>query len=418
MGVKTLVRRLPGVVSGVRLGKRMVAIARRGKMGAYAGAPNGEHGLGILALPDSRHRFVGYYDHSPFKPDDERLLLVHSTRHPAWRRPSAAVPVCIELINHQDSTVVCELGESYAWNWQQGARALWLNAETIIFNVYDSAMDRYRARMVRCDGTHLADLTIPVQEIDSQGRIYGLSYEALAAVRPDYGYRNRQPGSHELAGNAIEQFDPSTHMHNVLIRLSTLQKQAQTRHGSPIMQAKLNHVMASPNAARLVFLFRYFVGGRRITDLYEMSTNGGPARLLVADSGVSHVCWWGDDKVIATMMGVGGFGYYVVPIDAAEPTLMWAQQDGHPSCVDERYLLTDTYPDRYALRRLLMRSVDTGGLTELGAFPEPLFYQGETRCDLHPSLSPSGRYIQVDCAIGHRRSVAILANPLFGGGGA
>lgn len=415
MGIKSLVRHLPGLVSGVRLGKRIVALVRRVGAGAPSKASNGKYALGILAFPDSRHRFVGYYDHSPFKPDDDRLLLVHSTRHPAWRRPSPAVPVSIELINHQDGTIVCELGESYAWNWQQGARALWLNAETVIFNIYDPATDRYIARMVRCDGTHLADLPIPVQEVDSLGRVYSLSYEALAAVRPDYGYRNRQPNSHELGENLIEQFDPSTQARKVLIRLAVVQEEAETRHGSPLLHAKFNHVMVSPNAASLVFLFRYFVNGRRVTDLYEMPTDGGTARLLVEDSGVSHVCWWGDDKVMATMKGADGFGYYIVPIDAGEPALNWAQEDGHPTRIDGHHLLTDTYPDRYAVRHLLTRSIDTGELTEVGAFPEPLFYHGETRCDLHPSLSSTGRYIQVDFAIGHRRSVAILANPLVDG---
>jgi len=367
----------------------------------------------VLRLPDRRHRFVGYYDHSPFKPDDERLLLVHSTFPPAWRRPSPNVPVHIQLINHEEGTVVRELGESYAWNWQQGARALWLDSKTVIFNIYDAVTDSYRARMVSCDGIHREDLPIPVQEVDSRGRVYGLSYEALAAIRPDYGYRNRTPRAQDLAENAIEQFDPSTGMRRVLIRLSTLQRQAEERYSCPVKQAKFNHIMASADATRLVFLFRYFVKGRRVTDLYAMSTAGGEPRLLVADRGVSHVCWWGEDALVATMAGEDGFGYYLVPIHAPKATLLWKQADGHPSYLDASHMLTDTYPDRFALRRLLIRSLETEELIELGAFPEPILFQGETRCDLHPSLSPSGRYIQVDCALGHRRTVAVLLNPLL-----
>lgn len=68
----------------------------------------------FLKLTDRRQRFVGYYDHSPFKPDDERLLLVHSTCAPAWRRPSPNIPVHMELVNHQTGMVVRELGKSFA----------------------------------------------------------------------------------------------------------------------------------------------------------------------------------------------------------------------------------------------------------------------------------------------------------------
>lgn len=414
---KALLKRLPGMATGVRWVRRSVAISRRLSVpsGARRRALTIETVPTLLKVPDQRQRFVGYYDHSPFKPDDERLLLVHSTRHPPWRRPSPQVPVHVELINHQTGMVVRELGQSFAWNWQQGARALWLDSETVIFNVYDVGMDRYRARLVTCDGTHRGDLPIPVQEVDSRGRVYSLSYESLAAIRPDYGYRNRLLHPTDLTDNAIERFDPANEEYRVLVRLSALREQTEERRRSKIKWAKFNHVMASPDSTRLVFLFRYFLDGRRVTDLYEMFTDGGQPRLLAEDRGVSHVCWWGDEAVLATMSGTDGFGYYLVSIDDAKAKGCWEQPDGHPSRLDERRLLTDTYPDQYALRRLLIRSLETDEVVEVGAFPEPLLFQGETRCDLHPSLSPTERYIQVDCGLGHRRTVAVLPNPLFGG---
>lgn len=414
---KALLKRLPGMATGLRLVRRSVAISRRLSVpsGARRRALTIETVPTLLKVPDQRQRFVGYYDHSPFKPDDERLLLVHSTRHPPWRRPSPQVPVHVELINHQTGMVVRELGQSLAWNWQQGARALWLDSETVIFNVYDVGMDRFRARLVTCDGTHRGDLPIPVQEVDSRGRVYSLSYESLAAIRPDYGYRNRLLHPNDLTYNAIERFDPASEEYRVLMRLSDLRERTEVRHGHKVKLAKFNHIMASPDSTRLVFLFRYLLDERRVTDLYEMSTGGGQPRLLVEDGGVSHVCWWGDHAVVATMHGTDGFGYYFVSVDDRRATRFWEQLDGHPSPVDERWLLTDTYPDQYALRRLLIRSLENEEVVEVGAFPEPLLFQGETRCDLHPSLSPSGRYIQVDCALGHRRTVAVLPNPLLDG---
>lgn len=417
MSAKALVKRLPGMVMGVRLVRRSVAISRRLSVpsGARRRALTIETVPTLLKVPDQRQRFVGYYDHSPFKPDDERLLLVHSTRHPPWRRPSPQVPVHVELINHQTGMVVRELGQSLAWNWQQGARAFWLDSETVIFNVYDVGMDRYRARLVTCDGTHRGDLPIPVQEVDSRGRVYSLSYESLAAIRPDYGYRNRLLHPNDLTDNAIERFDPASEEYRVLMRLSDLREQTEVRHGHKIKLAKFNHIMASPDSSRLVFLFRYFLDGRRVTDLYEMSTDGEQPRLLAEDGGVSHVCWWGNGAVVATMSGTAGFGYYLLSIDDSNATLLWEQPDGHPSRLNEHRLLTDTYPDQYALRRLLIRSLETEEAVEVGAFTEPLLFQGENRCDLHPSLSPSGRYIQVDCAFGHHRTVAVLPNPLLDG---
>src|SRR5690554_4951004 len=102
MDIKRSIKSFPGVIRGVRLGKRIFALARRTISNLGALEPEGRNVKAILAFSDNRNRFVGYYDHSPFKPNDERLLLIHSTSRSAWRRPSPFTPVTIEIINHQD----------------------------------------------------------------------------------------------------------------------------------------------------------------------------------------------------------------------------------------------------------------------------------------------------------------------------
>lgn len=370
----------------------------------------------LVRVPDgSENFFVGYYDHSPFKPGCESLMLVHVTSHPAWRHPTPKVPVRIHLFDWEKGVILEELGESFAWNWQQGARALWLDEDTVIFNVYDTETDRYRAQVVGIDGKTQGFLPIPAQEVDSAGRVYSLSYEALGRIRPDYGYRNRRVALRALAKCAIEQYGISTGTHRVLVRVDTLQEEAQRRHGGKVKLAKLNHVMASPDARHLIFLFRYFVHDRRVTDLYCVCIDRIDTRLLVGDGAVSHACWWDAETVLAIMNGSAGFGYYRINLSDASVEPVWQYADGHPSRLDGNHLLTDTYPDQYGLRRLVVRSMLDNTVTEIAAFPEPLVFQGETRCDLHPSSSPSGRWIQVDCAVGHRRTVAVLPNPLFAG---
>lgn len=409
--LKRLAKQSPRIIFGVRLGRRSISVMR-----GWSGRRASVAAIQSLRFKVSTEEnlFCGYYDHSPFNIKNETLILVHSTSRRAWRKPSPQTPVSVILYDWKTDQIVRVLGETDAWNWQQGARALWFDSETIIFNVYDPESDSYRARLVDCDGTHRGDLPIAVQEIDSMGRVYGLSYEALAAIRPDYGYRNRSFNVQEIAGCVVERFDPATGKRRSLASIRALTNAAEERHGRPVTQAKFNHVMASPDAARSVFLFRYVVEGRRISDLYVVAAEREGPRLLVEDSGVSHVCWWGDDAVVATMKGADGFGYYIVPIEASGAKLLWKHSDGHPSRMDEKHMLTDTYPDNRALRHLLIHELETGETAEIASFPEHLLLQGETRCDLHPSLSPSGRYIQVDCVLDGRRTIAVLRNPLPG----
>lgn len=357
------------------------------------------------------NRFVGYYDHSPFKEGDEDLLLIHSVRSPAYRRPDPNSVCSIQLINHRTGEVAAELGQTFSWNWQQGARALWMNPETVVYNIYDEAQESYRARIVPISGGKSTLAPIPVQEVDSQGRIYSLSYEALSAIRPDYGYRNHKRSSSAMLTNAIKQFDPSVGELRTLVAVSELVEEATARHPCRIEKAKFNHVMASPDGEKILYLFRYFARGKRITDLYCSPTSPGKAILLVPDSGASHACWWDDDRVLVTMAGAKGFGYYLVSCSSAESQLIWLHKDGHPLRFNDRFFLTDTYPNSRGVRELLMFSLRQSNPEVLLSCPEPTLFHGETRCDLHPSLSPSGRWIQVDCAIGVTRSIAVLENP-------
>lgn len=408
MSWKSKLKRIPGASKTIQLARRAEAVFAGVRQRSAARRAVEKV---VVPSPNREQWFVGYYDHSPFKPNDESLLLVHATRHPAWRTPSPRVPVSILLVDWRTGHKVKELGHSFAWNWQQGARALWFDQETAIFNVYDDKRDAYCARLVGVDGKVQGQLPVPVQEVDCRGRVYSFSYEALTRIRPDYGYRNRPPAARSLEENAIEVFDPATNAHQVLLPISELQEDAGRRHGVTVTRAKFNHLMASPDARRLAFLFRYFVHDRRVTDLYFLDMRSGKPILSVSDAGVSHACWWGEESLLATMNGSSGFGYYRVFVDGGEPELVWRYSDGHPGYLGDTRFLTDTYPDHHGLRHLLIRSVSGDMHKEVAAFPEPLLFLGEKRCDLHPSVSSSGRWLQVDCALGHRRCVAVLPNP-------
>ena len=284
----------------------------------------------------------------------------------------------------------------------------------MIFNVYDTPADCYRSKIVCCSSGRTSELEIPVQEIDCEGRIYGLSYEALASIRPDYGYRNRRPEFRSLLDNGIERYEPETGHVSRVLHIGCLVEDAASRHGLLPKRFKLNHIMASPGCEKTAFLFRYFVEHRRITDLYSFDFTRNRPSLEVADVGVSHACWWDSQRLITTRQGPGGFGYYFIPIgEDAPPELICRSRDGHPSKMTDTSLLTNSYPDEFGLRTLLALDLKTRLFENLATSPEPLLFQGENRCDFHPSLSPSGRWIQFDCAAGYRRTLAVMENPLY-----
>src|SRR5690606_38310343 len=85
------------------------------------------------------------------------------------------------------------------YNWQQGARAHWLDGEHFIFNDCDTVEKRYISRVysakMRSETRHY---TLPVQDSWKREYFLSINYQRLQALRPDYGYRNL-PGLDERA---------------------------------------------------------------------------------------------------------------------------------------------------------------------------------------------------------------------------
>ena len=359
-----------------------------------------------------RNLFCGYYDHSPFHPEDESLIVLHANSQRAWQTPSANHTTHILLVDWAKGRVVRQIGTTTAWNWQQGARAHWLSSDTIIFNLYDAKANSYRAKVVRADCSDFDVLPLPVQESDCRGIVYSISYEALSKIRPDYGYRNKGCTERDIWENRIRSYNISNGIQHEFVGVADLAPKARERHGLPIRLPKLNHVMASPSGHRLIFVFRYVVGNRRVTDLYALDISSERWSCLVPDKGVSHYCWLNNSEILATMKGEDGFGYYRINALTKACDLIWRHSDGHPISIKNGNFVTDSYPDAYGLRNLVAIPLSNPDMArEIASFREPLLFQGETRCDLHASVSVSGKWIQIDMAKGHKRCVGIV--PLF-----
>ena len=403
-----ILKKTPGMVRLIRFLKRLFSLLK----GYRHRRITNKH----IHCSKTENWFCGYYDTSPFNVADESLVIIHSTKRCSWRVPTEKAKVKILLYNWREREVKACLGETYAWNWQQGSRAMWLDEKHIIFNVYNSNSDEYNARIVDIEGNAIADLPLPLQTIDSNSRIYSLSYKSLHSIRPDYGYRNHKNYLESSKDDSIEVYDLSADSKRSLISIAELITITEDSIGCVIEKAKVNHILSSPDGDKIIFVFRYYVGSRRVTDLYSVITSSGSYNRIIADKGVCHYCWWDNDSVLASMLGERGFGYYIIHVHGKrEPKLVWQFCDGHPSKLDENRFITDTYPDKHSMRDLLIKNIESGDVIKIAAVPEPLLFQGETRCDLHPSISPSHNFVQVDCAVGHQRGIAIYPLPLSNG---
>lgn len=361
--------------------------------------------------------FFGYYDKSPVSADG--WLLCHATEIPSHQLPQPWHPVSIQVFDFRSRDLQRPVlsVETHCFNWQQGARAQWLDGDHFIFNDFDPGRQRYISRVYSVSQkTEVQRYDQPVQ--DARGRDYFLSlnYRRLQTLRPDYGYINLpaldQEALARLDDDGIRYIDGPSGAARMLYSLEAVCKISP----KPIFdqaQHKVNHIMISPSGKRFIFLHRYFVENRKFDRLMLGMVDGSGLGLLCDHDMVSH-CFWADDRtLLCYLRGPSGKdGYYLVDVDTA--TLrsfaggsLDTMGDGHPHVHGDRFI-TDTYPDRNRMQHLMIGNWKDGSVQSLGSFYHSFRFGGQTRCDLHPRFSQDGRQVFFDSVFGGTRRLCFV----------
>ncbi len=344
---------------------------------------------------NKQQSFFGYYDKSPIS--DSGFILSHVVHQDTRKNPNADETIFVSLVDPEIKEPILQV-ETHSFNWQQGARAHWLTDDLFIFNDFDLHDQQYIARVYsKMSLCEVKRFNLPVQ--DSYGTDYYLSlnYQRLMALRPDYGYRNLPSLSiaelmnHKSDG--IRRVDYSSGEQSLIVSLEQVCAiEAKTVFDQALH--KLNHVMISPSGDRFIFIHRYFVGMQRFDRLFLADAQTGELTLLAAFGMVSHCFWLDENTILGYLRGPGDKdAYWLIDISTGRFkhfSVLDRYSDGHPHVCGD-WFITDTYPDRARMQHLLLCNWKTDEVRELGEFYHGFEYSGESRCDLHPRLSPDGQ---------------------------
>jgi hypothetical protein len=133
------------------------------------------------------HHFFGYYEKSPWN-SSQTLLLAHEVDfndHAPGPNDRVRLGV-INLSNHRFE----QLGDSLAWNWQQGAMLTWHPANPERLFVHNDMRNSQHVGVVRdISGEEIAAYDRPIYSILPNGKVaFLVSFARLARHRPGYGY--------------------------------------------------------------------------------------------------------------------------------------------------------------------------------------------------------------------------------------
>lgn len=345
-------------------------------------------------------RFVGFYDVQPWTPSMDACFLHEVTGEAA------------SILIIRDGTVD-RVGETRAWNFQQGSRTHWHPGEdrTLLFNDLDAGTAV--TRLVDLDGDDARTLPRPIQAVDPTGEGYlSIDYRRLDRNDPAYGYgeSGAVPTDDGIAAVSF------TGEIDQLVSMETLIDGSTA--GVPEENHYVHHVRYSPDGTRFAFLHRWRDGNQRHTRLM-VGNMDGEVRELLQHPLLSHFCWIDTDRLF--LWGASdphGRGYFEVDVDEGTATPMQALEgfgDGHPSVSpDGEWIATDTYPDRRRRRSLTLYHRPSDSVIPLGAFHAPFGFDGANRCDLHPRWGPNGQFISVDSTHeGVRRSYVVAVGDVL-----
>lgn len=364
--------------------------------------------------------FYGFHDKCPWSADN-RMLLAHRFGNIPLRMPLPEDTIELGYFSGPDYREFRAVGVTRAWNWHQGAMLQWLGSSSnIVFNDFDGS--KHVARIVGPKGDLLAVLPLPVAAISPDGsKALSYSFARLRGCPAAYAYAN---GFDPELDNLV----PSKHGLHVMDIASGEAELMFTLADVANIQPELSmagafhyftHCQFSPSGKRLKFFHRWTQQRNRLwTRMISCDPDGDDLYIFPTSGVVSHVAWR-DDQYVLAYAGTKEFGdkYYLFRDRTGKFSIVGQESfnsDGHPSfSKDGRWILTDSYPDRFRLRYLILYDTEKKKRYDLARLYSPRKYVGvefevQLACDLHPRWNRDSTMICFDSAHTGDRSLCMM----------
>lgn len=363
-----------------------------------------------------RQTFFGYYDKNPFCTNNSKLLAAVGPRDNRPPRKKDVLKIGYFDLKNKNFNFV---GETTTWCWQQGCRLQWFPGDESRYIIYNKLVNNSYGSVVQDVYTKdkINIFNSPVYDVDKKGKsALSLNFSRLHRLRSGYGYVNLKDSTAGMLSpdsEGVWLIDLTSGHKDLLISLEQLSKfnRVQSMNGA---EHYINHLSFNPVGDRFMFLHLWVKQGQRYNRLITADLSGEKLSLLEGKQSVSHYTWKNDCEILVHTAGnqFGLVEYRLYQDQTAVCTIIGKNtlnKPGHPTYLTgKRYLLLDTYPDKYSEQILMLYDLDNDELIELGSYLSPLNYRGELRCDLHPRSDQTGKFICFDSAHEGMRALYVL----------
>lgn len=343
--------------------------------------------------------FFGYYDKSPENQDGSKIIF-YRTKLNTIKLPSKSHYIEIVLKCLKTNTFMV-VDKTYAYNWQQGAKMMWLSNEKFIYNIFSKTTQSYKSKIYNISNKTYQNIDYPIYDCYDEDLSYSLNFERLMNLRPDYGYRNVLTNMNysDYSNDGIYKISLKNNTKCLIINLKQLieLKKVNSMVGA---KHKVNHIMVSPNGTKIMFMHRWLSKtGKRYDRLLVSNSKGAELKIVSDNEFVSHCCWENENKIIGFLRNNDKDAFYKIDLLNSSINEVSSELigfgDGHPSIVNNK-MVFDSYPDRSRMKKLYIYDFDVKKIFVIAELFESLKYYNQTRCDLHPRFNNDSSVIYVD----------------------
>jgi hypothetical protein len=353
-----------------------------------------------------KFHWFGYYDKVQFDPSSRFALGMEvGFEH---RSPRADDVIRIGMVDTAAEDRWIELGETRAWNWQQGSMLQWLpgSKTEVVWN--DRQSDGFVSYVLDVKTRRKRTIPAPIYAVSPDARwAVSPDFRRLNDCRPGYGYAGLPDpnAAHPAPANAgIWRVDLLTGKQDLLISFADILKLDARMDEWAGAKHWFNHLLVSPDGKRFIFLHRWRApkhGQSWGTRMVTADADGGNLYVVDPHGQTSHFIWRDSAHILAWAWHPSrGNKFYLYEdrtqnVEVVAPDVMAV--NGHCTYLPgNRWILNDTYPDKQRNQNPYLYDTKTAARIPLGHFPSPPDYKGEWRCDLHPRFSPDGTKVVID----------------------
>jgi hypothetical protein len=359
----------------------------------------------------SKHRvYTGFFFYQVLQFDSTDRYLLGMTVYFENRDVQPTDRGDIGYIDLKDKFKWTKIGETTAWNWQQGARLQWRpRSEEIVWNDRSDDGKKFVCRVYNFRTGARRTLPRP---------IYDISPDGATALTHDFERMNLFHGT-EYVGIEYpyeKEFAPSqtgiwkmnleTGKAEMVIRLARMATIAYPKGIPAAGHLYFFREGWNPSGTRFVAFIKD--PANHLFEAYSMTPEGTDVRYLYYNP--SHHSWQDDHYILDygrhTPPGGGSpqGGYFLFKDDGTGKAkeLLWASNhDGHDSYVPGPggdWIISDTYVIAgYQYLFLYHRPTKLFvPLAKLKSTANETILDGSCRVDLHPRLSRDGRIVSID----------------------